>query len=261
MLMIISPAKTLDFTSPAPVGEFTRPRHGGETRLLIERMRRFPPAQLQSLMAISPDLAQLNAARFKAWRTRAAGRVSRPAILAFRGDVYLGMRAETFDETAMRFAQRHLRILSGLYGVLRPLDPIQAYRLEMGTRVDTERGGNLYQFWGDRIARTLAADARACAATALVNLASQEYFHAVDTTRITLPIITPVFKERRGRELKIISFSAKRARGMMAGFAVRHAIRCAEELKAFGEDGYAYRPELSSEREWLFVREQSDAAT
>lgn len=260
MLMLVSPAKTLDFTSSMPQGAFTHPRFARDTRVLVERMRELAAPQLQSLMDISAELAALNTARFRNWRLRNAERVSRPAILAFRGEVYLGLRAETFSPPELQSAQDQLRILSGLYGLLRPLDLIQPYRLEMGTRLATERGVNLYAFWGDRIARALKADARAAGARTIVNLASQEYFHAIDIRALALPVVTPVFKENRGKEPKVISFSAKRARGQMAGFAIRNNIRDPEQLKHFSEDGYCYRPDLSSAQEWLFVREQPQSA-
>jgi cytoplasmic iron level regulating protein YaaA (DUF328/UPF0246 family) len=207
-----------------------------------------------ALMDISPDLAALNVARFRDFSARPAAARQRPAVLAFRGDTYIGMRAETFDASAMDFAQQHLRILSGLYGVLRPLDLIQPYRLEMGSALPNARGKNLYAFWGARIARELAKQALAVDTGTLVNLASQEYFGAVDTATLGLRVVTPQFKEQRGGALKIISFSAKRARGAMAGFAIRNALRDPEQLKSFAEDNYRYRPELSSADEWIFVR-------
>jgi cytoplasmic iron level regulating protein YaaA (DUF328/UPF0246 family) len=205
-------------------------------------------------MSISAELAALNHERFRAWRARPATRSTRAAVFAFRGDVYIGLRAEEFSAGDIDFAQRHLRILSGLYGVLRPLDAIQPYRLEMGTPLPNSRGRNLYAFWGERIADALAAGARDAGAREIVNLASQEYFRAVAAERLPLPVITPVFKEERGGSLKIVSFSAKRARGMMAGFAIRNRFARAAELQAFAEDGYRFEPALSGEHEWLFVR-------
>ena len=175
-------------------------------------------------------------------------------MLAFRGDTYIGMRAETFDAPDMDFAQQHLRILSGLYGVLRPLDLIQPYRLEMGSSLANARGNTLYAWWGERIAKELRKQARSTGSAVLVNLASQEYFGAVDTAALGLRVVTPQFKEKRGGVLKIISFSAKRARGAMAGFAIRNRLQDPEALKAFDEDNYRFRPELSGENEWVFVR-------
>lgn len=254
MLLIVSPAKTLDFDSPVAGHSVTRPAFTKDAAELVEGLRELPVEAIRELMSISPELAALNHARFRDWRARAPARATRAALLAFRGDVYLGMRTETFSADEFAFAQQHLRILSGLYGLLRPLDAIQPYRLEMGTQLANARGRNLYEFWGPRIADALDAQARAAGAHELVNLASQEYFRAVAPGRLSLPVITPVFKEKRGGTLKIVSFNAKRARGAMAGFAIRHRLQRAEELKAFAEDGYRYEPALSTEREWLFVR-------
>lgn len=254
MLMVISPAKTLDFDSPQPALPSTLPQFRAEASELVAGLRALPPARIAALMQISPDLAALNHARFQAFGTRPPARLTRQAVLAFRGDVYLGMRAETFDADELAFAQEHLRILSGLYGVLRPLDRIQPYRLEMGTSLATARGRSLYAFWGDRIAKALRRQLAAAGGGELVNLASQEYFQAVDVDALRAPVVTPVFKEWRGGQLRLISFSAKRARGMMAGFAVRQRITRSEELKDFAEDGYAFQPALSSGGEWLFTR-------
>jgi len=254
MLLIVSPAKTLDFDSPVPPHIATRPEFMMDAARLIEGLRELPVEDVGRLMSISPELAALNHVRFRDWRARAPARATRAALLAFRGDVYLGMRADTFSAAELAFAQQHLRILSGLYGVLRPLDAIQPYRLEMGTQFATAHARNLYEFWGTRIAAALDTQARAAGARELVNLASQEYFRAVASGQLSVPVITPVFKEDRGGTLKIVSFSAKRARGAMAGFAIRHRLRRAEELKRFAEDGYRFDAALSSEREWLFVR-------
>ena len=254
MLLVVSPAKTLDFETPSPAFAPSKPAFRAEASTLIEQLRTMDEKAVGALMDISPDLAALNVARFRDFSARPAAARQRPAVLAFRGDTYIGMRAETFDASAMDFAQQHLRILSGLYGVLRPLDLIQPYRLEMGSALPNARGKNLYAFWGARIARELAKQAGAVDTGTLVNLASQEYFGAVDTATLGLRVVTPQFKEQRGGVLKIISFSAKRARGAMAGFAIRNALRDPEQLKSFAEDNYRYRPELSSADEWIFVR-------
>ena len=254
MLMIVSPAKTLDFTASATVLAPGRAQFAREAKQLVASLRGFSTEALGELMGISPDLAALNVARYQAWSTRPAARNRRPAILAFRGDVYLGLRAETFDAPDMAFAQQHLRILSGLYGVLRPLDSIQAHRLEMGTWLTTSAGRNLYEFWGPRIAQALRRQAAKSGAAALVNLASQEYFRAVERATLALPVITPIFKEQRAGGLKIVSFSAKRARGLMAGFAIRNRITDPEKLKNFTADGYRFQPAQSSASEWLFTR-------
>ena len=254
MLLIVSPAKTLDFVTPAATFAPDRAEFAREAQQLVASLRGFSTGALGELMGISPDLASLNVARYRSWSTRPAARNTRPAVFAFRGDVYLGLRAETFDAPDMAFAQQHLRILSGLYGVLRPLDSIQSHRLEMGTPLTTSAGRNLYEFWGSRIALALRRQAVKSGATALVNLASREYFRAVDCARLELPVITPVFKEQRASGLKIVSFSAKRARGLMAGFAIRNRITDPEKLKKFTADGYRFQPALSSASEWLFAR-------
>lgn len=255
MLLVVSPAKTLDFETPAPKGlRLTRPAFAAEAAELATALKRFDASGLCQLMDISPALAELNIARFRDFSARPAASRERPAVLAFRGDTYLGMRAETFDAADMEFAQQHLRILSGLYGLLRPLDRIQPYRLEMGSVLANARGPDLYAFWGERIARTLARQARSLGTATLVNLASQEYFRAVDAAALGLRVVTPQFKERRGGTLKIVSFSAKRARGAMAAFAIRHRLAEPEALQRFDEDGYRFEPSLSGPDEWVFAR-------
>ena len=254
MLLVVSPAKTLDFESHVPALPVSKPVFAREASALAGQLRTMDARAVSKLMDISPDLAALNVERFRRFSARPPKAAQRPAVLAFRGDTYIGMRAETFDETDMDFAQQHLRILSGLYGVLRPLDLIQPYRLEMGSALANPRGKNLYAWWGDRIAKELRKQAGATGAGVLVNLASQEYFGAVDTNRLGLRVVTPLFKEKRGGVLKVISFSAKRARGAMAGFAIRNRLQDPEALKAFAEDNYRFRAELSSADEWVFAR-------
>lgn len=256
MLLILSPAKTLDFDTPLPTDlpPASTPAFSADAARLVGILRGCDAPALSALMGISDDLATLNVARFAAWRARPGTRTGRPALLAFRGDVYLGMRAESFAHDDLEFAQAHLRILSGLYGLLRPLDRIQPYRLEMGTSLANPHGSSLYAYWGGRIARALRAQARTLGTDTLINLASQEYFRAVDTRALGLRVVTPVFKERRGGTLKVISFSAKRARGAMAGYAVRARLREPEDLLAFAEDGYRFEAGLSGADEWVFAR-------
>ena len=254
MLAVVSPAKKLNFDLPAPDLPVTQPDLLEETRRLIPIMRDKSPAELMRLMGISRNLAELNHARFQSFRFPATASVARPAALAFKGDTYRGLHAEDFGPDDFDHAQAHLRILSGLYGVLRPLDLIQPHRLEMGTRLINERGGNLYDFWGTRPADALAAVQRAHDDPTLINLASQEYFRAVRRDRLAGPVITPVFKEERSGVLKVISFSAKRARGAMARFMIRERPARPEDLKAFDAEGYRFRPELSDTREWVFAR-------
>ena len=256
MLIVLSPAKTLDFESPLPgaLPQTTRVEFGTDAARLVRRLRELDAAAIGTLMSLSTDLSELNAERYRSWRLRGVAPLERAALIAFRGDVYQGMQAADFGVGDFAFAQDHLRILSGLYGVLRPLDAIQPYRLEMGTPLDTGRSRGLYAWWGNRIARSLRRQADSICTRTLVNLASQEYFHAVDTGALGLRVVTPVFKEMRSGTLKIISFSAKRARGAMAGFAVRNRLTEAERLQTFAEDGYCFRSDLSSADEWVFTR-------
>ena len=254
MLLVVSPAKTLDFESPAPALPTSKPVFAKDALALVSHLRTMNAPAVARLMDISPDLAALNVARFQNFSARPSRAAQRPAVLAFRGDTYIGMRAETFDDADMDFAQEHLRILSGLYGVLRPLDLIQPYRLEMGSALANAKGNNLYAWWGERIAKELRKQGRSTGSDVLVNLASQEYFGAVDTAALGLRVVTPLFKENRGGVLKVISFSAKRARGAMAGFAIRNRVSDPEALKRFDEDNYRFRPELSTADDWVFAR-------
>ena len=203
-------------------------------------------------MSLSDDLARLNRERFQAFEAGSTDGVQ--AAFAFAGDVYEGLKARDLDAAGLAFAQDHVRILSGLYGLLRPLDRIQPYRLEMGTRLKTRRGASLYDFWGDRISKCLNADAEGHTDATLVNLASQEYFGVVDAKALKLPVVTPQFRESRDGESRIISFFAKKARGGMARFAIDERIERAEDLKAFDRNGYRFDKAASSDTEWIFIR-------
>ncbi len=250
--MVLSPAKSLDFT-PAPPGVgATAPMMAADTAELAKVAKRLRKIDLKRLMDISDNLAALNHDRFQAFDPDSEDGLQ--AALMFNGDVYDGLQARGLDKGGMAYAQQHLRILSGLYGLLRPLDVIQPYRLEMGTRLKTRRGPSLYAFWGDRIAKALNAATEDQADRTLVNLASQEYFAAVDRKALTLPVVSCSFKERRGNELKIISFYAKKARGLMARFAIDQRLDRAEGLKDFKVAGYGYDPVLSTPEEWIFAR-------
>jgi cytoplasmic iron level regulating protein YaaA (DUF328/UPF0246 family) len=257
MLFVLSPAKTLDFT-PAPDGlPVTRPDMGSDTKALAAVARKLKATDLRRLMDISEDLATLNVARFKAFQPKGAeGDV--PAALAFAGDVYNGLDARHMSEADLAWAQDHVRILSGLYGLLRPLDLIQPYRLEMGTRLATDRGATLYDFWGDKPAKALNKAAADHADKALINLASQEYFGAVDARALKLPVIACAFKEEKDGEARIVSFFAKQARGLMARFATINRIEKRDDLKAFDLAGYRYNKALSSETDWVFTRPQPE---
>ena len=256
MIILLSPAKNLNFDPVADAPPATKPALLAHTAELAETTRALTKANIRSLMGVSEKLAALNHERFQGFRTRGRIEGAKAAALAFNGDVYLGLDAGSLTPDDLAFAQDRVRILSGLYGVLRPLDAIQPYRLEMGSRLRTERGATLYDFWGDLIAREINKASKHSADRTIVNLASREYFTAVDPTCLKGRVVTPVFKEEKDGALRQLQFFAKRARGLMARWAIVHRIDDAEALKEFDTDGYRYRPDLSSENEWLFSRPQ-----
>lgn len=256
MISVLSPAKTLDMESPACVKTFTQPDFVEDSAELIELLRGKSEAEIGKLMGISEKLAALNAERYQVWDRTFTEANAKQALLAFRGDVYTGMDADSFSAKDFDYAQKHVRILSGLYGMLRPLDLMQAYRLEMGTRLETERGRNLYDFWGNDITEGLNRDLAASKTKLLLNLASQEYFKAVRPAGLDAEVITPVFKDEKKGTFKIISFYAKKARGMMAAFQVKNRIEKIDDLKAFDTAGYYYVEDESSERELVFYRDE-----
>ena len=251
--MVISPAKSLDFTPAAHGVPASTAAMAPDIAELAKVARRLRKADLKRLMGISDTLAVLNWERFQAFDPDSEDGVQ--AAMAFNGDVYAGLQARTLDKAGLNFAQGRLRILSGLYGLLRPLDVIQPYRLEMGVRLKTRRGASLYDFWGPRISQALNEQAEAAGGEkALVNLASQEYFGAVDREALKLPVVTCTFKETRAGETKIISFYAKKARGMMARYAIDHRIDRPEGLKDFTTAGYGFDAKASTAEEWIFTR-------
>ncbi len=255
MLFLLSPAKSLDYETPLAEVPHTRPLFAGQSAELVAVLREKTPAELASLMSISDELAALNAARYAAWRPRFTRRNARPAVLAFNGDVYGGLRARELSAEALEWAQQHVCILSGLYGVLRPLDLMQPYRLEMGTRLATDRGRNLYQFWGRQIADHLNRRAAADKTPVVVNLASEEYFKSVDRQALKPRVVSCVFEERRADGWKVISFLAKRARGLMARYAIEHRASRVEQLKRFDSEGYRFDAAASSDERLVFRRE------
>lgn len=255
MLMLISPAKSLDMQAACPKIDPTHARFLDDSQQLIDQLQEFTPEEIKNLMGISEKLSELNYQRFQSW-TQLADAEQCLTLFAFKGDVYQGLAAETFSVDEVEFAQQHLRILSGLYGLLRPLDLMQAYRLEMGTKLKNRYGANLYAFWGDKIAELIKADMPAKEAPELVNLASNEYFKAVKPKLIDGSLITPVFKDFKNGHYKIISFYAKKARGMMVNYAIKHKITQAEELKNFTSAGYRYADELSDTKQWVFIRDE-----
>ncbi|WP_315309437.1 peroxide stress protein YaaA [Pantoea vagans] len=254
MLMVISPAKTLDYESPLATTRFTQPALLEKSQQLIEIARELSPASIASLMGISDKLAHLNAERFNSWHPDFSPQNARQAILAFKGDVYTGLQAETFSDEDFNFAQQHLRMLSGLYGVLRPLDLMQPYRLEMGIRLANPAGKDLYTFWGDIITETLNTALAEQGDEVLINLASDEYFRAVKPKTLKAQMIKPVFLDEKNGSYKVNSFYAKKARGLMSRYVIQQRLTKPEQLKAFDMDGYGFDAASSSESELVFKR-------
>ena len=258
MLIVLSPAKSLDYESAPTTDLHTQPEFIARSAQLIKHLRELSPAQIGSLMHISDPLAALNADRYASWSRKFTMKNAKQAVLAFNGDVYEGLNAASLNGKQLDYAQSHIRILSGLYGALRPLDLMQPYRLEMGTRFANPAGKDLYAFWGDDVTLSLNEALAAHKSKMLVNLASEEYFKVVRPKVLNAKVITPVFQDWKGGKYKIISFYAKRARGLMARYAALHAIKTPEKLKAFDAEGYAYAPDASTESAWVFQRRIAD---
>jgi len=254
MLTIISPAKTLDFDSPLSIAEYTIPAFLNDSEYLIHLLRSMKAEEISLLMNISPKLAVLNERRYRSWHKPFTPDNARQALFTFRGDVYSCLDAESMGVHDIGFAQNHLRILSGLYGLLRPLDLMQPYRLEMGTQLANSRGRTLYAFWGDMLTQALNTVFAGQESRVLVNLASSEYFKAILPAGLKAKIITPIFKEQRGEGYKVVSLYAKRARGMVARHIISELLDNSESLKAFNIAGYVYRPDLSTDSDWIFTR-------
>ena len=256
MLIVISPAKTLDYETPAATKENSQPDFIDDATVLIERARHYSAADLMSLMAVSEKIAELNVQRFADWHTPFTPDNAKQAVLAFKGDVYTGLDAETFSKKEFKFAQQHLRILSGLYGLLRPLDLMQAYRLEMGRKVDTERGKNLYEFWGSSVTEGLNAQLKKLRSEYLINLASNEYFKVIKPKELNAQVITPEFKDYKNGAYKMMGVYAKKARGMLSRYVIQNQITNPEDMKTFSEGGYRYNTKLSKGNTWVFTRKQ-----
>lgn len=254
MLAVISPAKNLDFETPVKTQRYSQPDFLDESKQLIETCRQLSPIQLASLMKISDKLAGLNAARFASWSLPFTPDNARQAVLAFNGDVYAGLSAQQFNQQQLDYSQRKLRILSGLYGLLKPLDLIQPYRLEMGTKLINSKGKDLYTFWGNQLTDSLNQHMQTEQTDVLVNLASQEYFKVVQVKDVEGKIISPVFKDFKNGQFKIISFYAKKARGLMARYIVEHQLQQPEQLQSFDSEGYCYAPQFSSDTVPVFTR-------
>ena len=253
MLMVISPAKTLDFETDCGHNKFTENEFLDDAQLLINEIQKLSSKQLGSLMKLSDKLANLNRNRYQSWSLPFNEENAKQALFAFQGDVYQGLDAQSLTKTQVNFAQKHLLILSGLYGILRPLDLMQAYRLEMGTKFKNKRGKDLYEFWGNKLEENINQRLKK-KDSVLVNLASQEYFKAINPKKLNTPIITPVFKNKKNGEYKMIALFAKKARGMMVRYAIDNKITDVEDLKGFDYEGYKFSKKLSSEQELVFTR-------
>ena len=259
MLILVSPAKTLDFETPPLVDQTTQPQFLDDSQELINQLKKMPASKVGKLMNISDNLAKLNVERYKSWQRPLEAGNAKQSLFAFQGDVYTGIEADTMKKRDVQFAQKHLRILSGLYGVLRPLDLMLPYRLEMGTRLENKRGQNLYQFWGDDVTDSLNTELQAQKSPLVFNLASNEYFKVVNKRKLDAELISPVFKDRKNGEYKLISFFAKKARGMMARFIIDNRIKDIEGIKDFTTAGYRYSKRLSTPTEPVFTRKEQKA--
>lgn len=255
MFILISPAKTLDFESPVRTRTATQPGFLDQSETLVNGLRKMSSRKIGDLMGISKNLSELNRGRFQSWSRPFDKNNAKQALFAFRGDVYTGLDADTLSAADCKFAQKHLRILSGLYGVLKPLDLIQPYRLEMGTQLKTGRHHNLYEFWGSSITDSLNQELEESRTKLIVNLASNEYFKAVRPKILNADLVTPIFKDAKNGRYKVISFFAKKARGMMVRYIVQNRIKTREKLKRFDAAGYTYSDKFSSENQMVFTRE------
>lgn len=256
MLIVISPAKTLDFDAVPGAVKHTQPGMLKQSEQLIDILTTKSPAELEKMMSISPKLAELNAERYHTWSRPFTKKNAKQAMFAFKGDVYTGLEAESFNDADLTYAQSHLRILSGLYGVLRPLDLMQAYRLEMGTKLETPAGNSLYEFWGRDITNSINKQLKILDSKTLLNLASNEYFKSVKKSDIAGDIVTPVFKDWKNGQYKIISFFAKKARGVMSAWVIQNKVDDLDTLISFSQSGYEYSPNDSNELNPVFLRKQ-----
>ena len=257
MLIVVSPAKKLDYDTPAKTKKSTTPDFLQDSQILIDRLRDFSALDIAELMHLSMKLAELNFDRYESWSLPLTTDNAKQAMFAFKGDVYTGLDAESFSATDISFAQKHFRMLSGLYGLLRPLDLMFPYRLEMGTKLENERGKNLYEFWGDTITDAINKQLKASKSHHLINLASNEYFKSVKQKQVNGEIITPAFKEYKNGEYKMIGIYAKRARGLLSRYIIQNQLTDPEDIKNFNEEGYKFNKKLSKGTNWVFTRRQS----
>lgn len=254
MIILMNSSKTMNFEQPGQISNYTVPEFLEDCELLVSQLRRLSVEEFAKLMGVSENLATLNASRYKNWRSSPGFSDAKQALFAFKGDIYAAMDVERYSKQSLDFAQKHLRILSGLYGILRPLDLIQPYRLEMATKLTTDRGKNIYRFWGNRINSYLNAMIEREKSGILVNLASAEYFKATEPKLLQADVITPVFKEYKAPSYRVVAIYAKKARGAMCDFILQNRITRVEDIQSFSLDGYGYAPALSSETEWVFTR-------
>jgi len=254
MLLVISPAKTLDLDTPPQTKKYSTPAYLDQAEQLVRRMRQYNELDVMELMSVSAKIAELNVQRFAEWHTPFTRKNAKQAVLAFKGDVYTGLDAQSFSEADFKFAQQHVRILSGLYGVLRPLDLMQAYRLEMGRKIDTDRGKNLYEFWDTQITEALNKQLKSLGSNHLINLASNEYFKSVKPKLLDAEIITPEFKDYKNGAYKMMGVYAKKARGMLSRYIVQNQITEPQMIQEFNEDGYKINKKLSKGNTWVFTR-------
>lgn len=259
MLIVISPAKNLDYETATPTKKTSKALYLEQAQQLVDVLKPMAPHKLSKLMSISDKLGVLNHDRYQAWQLPFNKTDTRQALLAFKGDVYIGIDAYNFADDDFEFAQDHLRILSGLYGVLRPLDSVMPYRLEMGTKLKNPVGKDLYEFWGDTITQHLNKQLKKLESKTLVNLASNEYFKSVQPAAVNADIITPIFKDWKSGQYKVVSFFAKKARGLMSAYIIKNRITDAQKLKKFNWDGYSYNAELSKDNNWVFTRKENEA--
>ncbi|MGS2723559.1 peroxide stress protein YaaA [Porticoccus sp. GXU_MW_L64] len=256
MHIIISPAKTLDFETPAVANKHSQAEFLASSAKLIGELRQLAPQDISALMKVSDKIGQLNYDRFQSWKRPFTEKNAKQALLAFKGDVYTGLDAESFTQHDFNWAQKHLRILSGLYGLLKPLDLIQPYRLEMGTKFANKGGKNLYEFWGDTLTDVLNKELATEKKPVLINLASNEYFKAVNTKSLNAEIITPAFKDYKNGQYKMISFYAKKARGLMSAYIIKNRLNNPDDIKNFDTAGYYFSPEQSKGNNWVFLRDE-----
>lgn len=254
MLIVVSPSKTMDYENPPKTKVFTQPDYLKNSQELITRLRQLSSSDISKLMSVSQKIADLNFDRYKTWNKKFTEKNSKQCVLAFKGDVYAGLDAESFSSKDFKFAQKNFRILSGLYGLLRPLDLMQAYRLEMGAKLDTLHGKNLYEFWGSTITEGLNAQLKKTKSDNLINLASNEYFKAVKPKELNAEIITPAFKEYKDGEYKMIGIYAKKARGLLSRYIIQNQLTNPEDMKSFHEEGYKFNKKLSKGNTWVFSR-------